>query len=417
MELQEGVNLHFIESSKFTTNRIRVRFAAAMSEKTVAGRVLLVNLLEMGNQDYPTARQLRMKLAALYGAHFSTSVSKRGRVHFVDVNISYVKSSFLLNKEDITLEIIDFLYACLFRPLTEGKAFNKKMFEVEKRNLLSFLESEVEDNFYHADVEMSRLYFNDEDIQVPRVARIDLVQKETAESVYEAYKRMLKMDRIDIFVAGEVNQLEVQNKFKNFDFTYRNPKLELEYSQDYSNIVHEKVERKVAQQSILELAYHLQVVYNDVNYPALLVFNGLFGAFSHSKLFMNVREKESLAYTIGSQVDVFSGMLKVYAGINREDRLRTMKLINREFLAIKRGQITEDDLELTKKSLTHSAMLAQDRQNNLIEQAYNEVCLGERNLTWQQWIDRINAVSIDDVVKVGKVFRLQAIYFMEGVAQ
>lgn len=417
MELQEGVNLHFIESSKFTTNRIRVRFAAAMSEKTVAGRVLLANLLEMGNQDYPTARQLRMKLAALYGAHFSTSVSKRGRVHFVDVNISYVKSSFLLNKEDITLEIIDFLYACLFRPLTEGKAFNKKMFEVEKRNLLSFLESEVEDNFYHADVEMSRLYFNDEDIQVPRVARIDLVQKETAESVYEAYKRMLKMDRIDIFIAGEVNQLEVQNKFKNFDFTYRNPKLELEYSQDYSNIVHEKVERKVAQQSILELAYHLQVVYNDVNYPALLVFNGLFGAFSHSKLFMNVREKESLAYTIGSQVDVFSGMLKVYAGINREDRLRTMKLINREFLAIKRGQITEDDLELTKKSLTHSAMLAQDRQNNLIEQAYNEVCLGERNLTWQQWIDRINAVSIDDVVKVGKVFRLQAIYFMEGVAQ
>lgn len=417
MELQEGVNLHFIESSKFTTNRIRVRFAAAMSEKTVAGRVLLANLLEMGNQDYPTARQLRMKLAALYGAHFSTSVSKRGRVHFVDVNISYVKSSFLLNKEDITLEIIDFLYACLFRPLTEGKAFNKKMFEVEKRNLLSFLESEVEDNFYHADVEMSRLYFNDEDIQVPRVARIDLVQKETAESVYEAYKRMLKMDRIDIFVAGEVNQLEVQNKFKNFDFTYRNPKLELEYSQNYSNIVHEKVERKVAQQSILELAYHLQVVYNDVNYPALLVFNGLFGAFSHSKLFMNVREKESLAYTIGSQVNIFSGMLKVYAGINREDRLRTMRLINREFLAIKRGQITEDELELTKKSLTHSATLAQDRQNNLIEQAYNEVCLGERNLTWQQWIDSINAVSIDDVLKVGKVIRLQAIYFMEGVGQ
>ena len=417
MELQEGVNLHFIESSKFTTNRIRVRFAAAMSEKTVAGRVLLANLLEMGNQDYPTARQLRMKLAALYGAHFSTSVSKRGRVHFVDVNISYVKSSFLLNKEDITLEIIDFLYACLFRPLKEGKAFNKKMFEVEKRNLLSFLESEVEDNFYHADVEMSRLYFNDEDIQVPRVARIDLVQKETAESVYEAYKRMLKMDRIDIFVAGEVNQLEVQNKFKNFDFTYRNPKLELEYSQNYSNIVHEKVERKVAQQSILELAYHLQVVYNDVNYPALLVFNGLFGAFSHSKLFMNVREKESLAYTIGSQVNIFSGMLKVYAGINREDRLRTMRLINREFLAIKRGQITEDDLELTKKSLIHSATLAQDRQNNLIEQAYNEVCLGERNLTWQQWIDGINAVSIDDVVKVGKVIRLQTIYFMEGVAQ
>ncbi len=98
----------------------------------------------------------------------------------------------------------------------------------------------------------------------------------------------------------------------------------------------------------MELAYHLQVVYNDVNYPALMVFNGLLGAFSHSKLFMNVREKESLAYTIGSQVSIFSGMLKVYAGISRENRLRVMKLISKQLLDLKCGKFTEEELELTK---------------------------------------------------------------------
>lgn len=78
------------------------------------------------------------------------------------------------------------------------------------------------------------------------------------------------------------------------------------------------------------------------------------------------------------------------------------------------GKLTGDK-EIEVEGIVEKGI--QDRQNNLIEQAYNEVCLGERNLTWQQWIDGINAVSIDDVVKVGKVIRLQAIYFMEGVAQ
>ncbi|HFR3411425.1 EF-P 5-aminopentanol modification-associated protein YfmF [Streptococcus suis] len=417
MKLQEGVELHFIESDKFTTNRIRVRFAAEMSEQTVAGRVLVANLLEMGNQDYPSAQRLRMRLAELYGAHFSTSVSKRGRVHFVDLTISYINPHYLPEQEDITGEIIDFLEACLFKPLKNGSAFKEDVFAVEKNNLLSFLETEVEDNFYHADVEMSKLYYEDEAVQIPRVGRIDLVEQVTAETAFKTYSNMLRLDKIDIFVLGQVDQALVQEKFSSFSFKYRNPKLELEYQQAYSKVTRERVERKEARQSILELAYHLQVVYNDVNYPALLVFNGLLGAFSHSKLFMNVREKESLAYTIGSQISIFSGMLKIYAGINRQDKLKAIKLIRQQVMALKQGKFTEDDLNLTKNMLVHSATLAQDRQNNLLEQVYNQVTMGQRNVTLEEWIEAVNKVSREDILRVGQLVRLQAVYFMEGIKE
>ncbi|HFR3747819.1 TPA: M16 family metallopeptidase [Streptococcus suis] len=417
MKLQEGVELHFIESDKFTTNRIRVRFAAEMSEQTVAGRVLVANLLEMGNQDYPSAQRLRMRLAELYGAHFSTSVSKRGRVHFVDLTISYINPHYLPEQEDITGEIIDFLEACLFKPLKNGSAFKEDVFAVEKNNLLSFLETEVEDNFYHADVEMSKLYYEDEAVQIPRVGRIDLVEQVTAETAFKTYSNMLRLDKIDIFVLGQVDQALVQEKFSSFSFKYRNPKLELEYQQAYSKVTRERVERKEARQSILELAYHLQVVYNDVNYPALMVFNGLLGAFSHSKLFMNVREKESLAYTIGSQISIFSGMLKIYAGINRQDKLKAIKLIRQQVMALKQGKFTEDDLNLTKNMLVHSATLAQDRQNNLLEQVYNQVTMGQRNVTWGEWIEAVNKVSREDILRVGQLVRLQAVYFMEGIKE
>ncbi|NQI34907.1 insulinase family protein [Streptococcus suis] len=417
MKLQEGVELHFIESDKFTTNRIRVRFAAEMSEQTVAGRVLVANLLEMGNQDYPSAQRLRMRLAELYGAHFSTFVSKRGRVHFVDLTISYINPHYLPEQEDITGEIIDFLEACLFKPLKNGSAFKEDVFAVEKNNLLSFLETEVEDNFYHADVEMSKLYYEDEAVQIPRVGRIDLVEQVTAETAFKTYSNMLRLDKIDIFVLGQVDQALVQEKFSSFSFKYRNPKLELEYQQAYSKVTRERVERKEARQSILELAYHLQVVYNDVNYPALMVFNGLLGAFSHSKLFMNVREKESLAYTIGSQISIFSGMLKIYAGINRQDKLKAIKLIRQQVMALKQGKFTEDDLNLTKNMLVHSATLAQDRQNNLLEQVYNQVTMGQRNVTLEEWIEAVNKVSREDILRVGQLVRLQAVYFMEGIKE
>ncbi|HFI0546017.1 TPA: M16 family metallopeptidase [Streptococcus suis] len=417
MKLQEGIDLHFIETDQFTTNRIKVRFAAEMNETTVAGRVLVANILEMGNQDYPSAQAMRRRLAELYGAHFSTSVAKRGRVHMVDFTISYTNPSYLPNNEDITVAILDFLYSSLFRPLKQGQGFDQQIFEVEKKNLINFLESEVEDNFYHADVEVNKLFYQDPALQIPRVSSLDLVEKETAESVYKIYRNMLRVDKIDIFVLGTVNQDLVREKFDQFNFTYRKPKLELEYQQEYSNITREKVERKQARQSILELAYHLQVLYNDVNYPALMVFNGLLGAFSHSKLFVNIREKESLAYTIGSQVTIFSGMMKVYAGINRGDRLKVMKLISKQILDLKRGKFTEDELELTKNMLVHSATLAQDRQNNLIEQVYNQVSLGERNLTWLEWIEAVKEVSTEDIIRVGKMINLQAVYFMEGTEE
>lgn len=415
MKLQEGVDLHFIPTDQFTTNRIKIRFAAPMDPNRIAGRVLAANLLEIANQDFPTAQALRKKLAALYGARLSTTVAKRGRTHFVDVTVSYVNAQHLPNREDVTPQILDLLYSCLYNPLVKGAAFDTDFFEIEKKNLLSFLEAEVEDNYYHADVELNKLFFQEEALQIPRVGRFDLVVQETAQTAYQALQDMLKLDKIDIFIVGQVEVDTIVKGFERFSFTHRNPKLELEYHQDYSKITREKVERKAARQSILELGYSVDVLYNDVNYPALMVFNGLFGGFSHSKLFMNVREKESLAYTIGSQLTIFSGMMKVYAGIDGKNRLKTMKLINQQLLDIKKGKVTEEEILLTKNMLIHSARLAQDRPSNLLEQAYNQAVLGERYLTWQEWIEAVNQVSIDDLVRVAHLVRLQAVYFMEGV--
>lgn len=414
MEIIKGVHLHFIQSEKFKTNKIKVRFSAPMSEKTIAGRVLTASMLETSNALYPTSQAFREKLANLYGANYSTSLSRRGLVHYLDINLSFVRDQFLSRKNMLADEILDFLKASLFFPLSNGKAFDTKTFEIEKRNVLTDLEAEIENHFYHAHRELNNLFYDLPEMRIPRVATIELVEKETAETSFAAFQQMLNQDQIDFFFIGDFNEIAVREKIQEFQFSEREQPLQLSYQQNYSNITREKLEQRDVHQSIVELAYHFSSQYGDRSHLPLIVLNGLLGGFAHSKLFVNVREKESLAYTISSSFDIFSGLMRIYAGIDRANRTKTIALINRQILDLKRGHFTDEELEQTKNMLKNSILLAQDRQNTLIERAYMSSVLGKKFLSLEAWLKALENVSKADLIEAAQQLKLQAIYFMEG---
>nr|WP_152902291.1 pitrilysin family protein [Streptococcus cristatus] len=414
MEIIKGVHLHFIQSEKFKTNKIKVRFSAPMSEKTIAGRVLTASMLETSNALYPTSQAFREKLANLYGANYSTSLSRRGLVHYLDINLSFVRDQFLSRKNMLADEMLDFLKASLFFPLSNGKAFDTKTFEIEKRNVLTDLEAEIENHFYHAHRELNNLFYDLPEMRIPRVATIELVEKETAETSFTAFQQMLNQDQIDFFFIGDFNEIAVREKIQEFQFSEREQSLQLSYQQNYSNITREKLEQRDVNQSIVELAYHFSSQYGDRSHLPLIVLNGLLGGFAHSKLFVNVREKESLAYTISSNFDIFSGLMRIYAGIDRANRTKTIALINRQILDLKQGHFTDEELEQTKNMLKNSILLAQDRQNTLIERAYMSSVLGKKFLSLEAWLKALENVSKADLIEAAQQLKLQAIYFMEG---
>ena len=414
MEITKGVHLHFIQSEKFKTNKIKVRFSAPMFEKTIAGRVLTASMLETSNALYPTSQSFRGKLANLYGANFLTRLSRRGLVHYLDINLSFVRDQFLSRKNVLTDEMLEFLKASLFSPLSNGDAFDAKTFEIEKKNVLTDLEAEIENHFYHAHRKLNDLFYDLSEMRIPRVGTVELVEKETAESSFATFQQMLKEDQIDFFFIGNFNEIAVRDKIQDFHFAEREQPLELMYQQNYSNVTRENLEQREVHQSIIELAYHFSAQYGDSEHLPLIVLNGLLGGFAHSKLFVNVREKESLAYTISSNFDIFSGLMRIYAGIDRANRTKTIALINRQILDLKRGNFTDEELEQTKKMLKNSILLAQDRQNTLIERAYMSAVLGKKFLSLEAWLESLENVRKNEVIKAAQQLKLQAIYFMEG---
>ena len=414
MEITKGVRLHFIQSEKFKTNKIRVRFSAPMSKETVAGRVLTASMLETVNAVYPTSQAFRERLANLYGADYSTSLSRRGLVHYLDINLSFVRDKFLSRKNVLTDAMLDFLKASLFSPLVSQDAFDESAFEIEKKNILNDLEAEIENHFYHAHRELDKLFYEEEEMQMPRVGTIELIQKETAASSFAAFQQMLQENQIDFFFIGDFNEVAVREKIQSFNFAPRQQELQLVYQQEYSNVLREGLEQKDVHQSIIELAYHFPIQYGESEHLPLVVLNALLGGFAHSKLFVNLREKEGLAYTISSNFDIFSGMMRIYAGIDRSNRTRTVALINRQILDLKRGNFSQEELNQTKKMLKNSVLLAQDRQNTILERAYMSSVLGKKFLSLKAWLEALEQVRKDDIIKAAGLLKLQAIYFMEG---
>ena len=414
MELVKGVNLHFLQSKKFKTNKIKVRFTAPLDEDTVAARVLVACMMETANQKYPTSQLFREKLASLYGVELSTSVSKRGRVHYVDLNISFVRDDFLSKKNVLTDEVLDIIEAIFFSPLVVENHFDSDTFEVEKKNTIFDLESEIEEPYYYAHGQLNQLFFEDETIGMSRLGKVDLVRQETAQTSLSQFHQMLHFDNIDFFFIGDFNEVAIVDRVNSFEFKPRDNHLSVNYQQPFTNVVREKLEQKQNQQSILELGYHFSTQYGESLHIPLVVLNGMLGAFSHSRLFQVIREKEGLAYTISSHFDIFTGFMRVFAGIDKGSRTKVMTLIMKQLNDLKRGKFTESELQLTKEMLINTTLLAQDRQNTLIEREYLKTMLGKKVLSLEEWLESINKVSKEEIIETAKTINLQSVYFMEG---
>lgn len=413
MKIVEGVQLHLIKTEKFKTNHITLRFSGDLSQKLVAKRVLVAQMLATANEDYPTAKEFREKLADLYGASLSTNVSVKGKVHIVDIDITFIQDIYAFQGEKILEEVIDLLKGILFSPLLSVAQYQPRVFEVEKTNLMNYLESDKEDSFYYGSLQLKELFFKDTDLQVSKYGTADLVDKETAYTSYQEFHKMLMEDQIDIYILGQFDDYKVVQLFHQFPFEPRKKELSFYYQQEYSNIISEKIDKKLLNQSILELAYYFPSENFKEDYYALTVLNGLLGSYAHSRLFTKIRETEGIAYSIGSKIDRYSGLLEIYAGIDKKDKTKALQLIVKEINDIKMGRFSSQLVEKTKLMLQTNGSLSEDYCKALVDSSYTQSYI-DNDFSLELWLRKIKSVKKMDIIKAANHLKLQAVYFLEA---
>ena len=415
IELVKGVNLNIIPSKQFKTTRIFISFVKNIeSKKELAERALLANYLEMCSQNYPTQIDIARKLSQMYGASFGSSVDRRGNYQLINFSIDYIESKYLAGNEDLLSEVIEFLKEIIFNPLRvgENKNFDEETFTRQKNNTITYLKSIKEDKQAYAAAKLRKLYFDNEIQQVPSFGESEDVEKLTISDVMDAYQKMLNTDRVEVMISGDVNTDEVINKFSVLPFKVRNiSRASMSYTQEIKQEIVTQIDEEPLSQSKFDMAFRLPVVYRGDLHYAALVFNSLFGGSALSLLFTVVREKMSMAYYANSNFDPFRQLLVVQTGISYTNKDKVQELILEQLERLRKGDFEDELLEQNKNNLISSYISRLDSQTSALLRAQSAALTGI-NVTVEEWLDNLQSVTKDDVMKVAKMVELQATYML-----
>ena len=415
IELVKGVNLNIIPSKQFKTTRIFISFIKNIeSKKELAERALLANYLEMCSQNYPTQIDIARKLSQMYGASFGSSVDRRGNYQLINFSIDYIEGKYLVGNEDLLSEVIEFLKEIIFNPLkvVENKNFDEETFTRQKNNTITYLNSIKEDKQAYATAKLRKLYFDNEIQQVPSFGESEDVEKLTISDVMDAYQKMLNTDRVEVMISGDVNTDEVINKFSVLPFKVRNiSRASMSYTQEIKQEIVTQIDEEPLSQSKFDMAFRLPVVYRGDLHYAALVFNSLFGGSALSLLFTVVREKMSMAYYANSNFDPFRQLLVVQTGISYTNKDKVQELILEQLERLRKGDFEDELLEQNKNNLISSYISRLDSQTSALLRAQSAALTGI-NVTVEEWLDNLQSVTKDDVMKVAKMVELQATYML-----
>ncbi|WP_057876276.1 EF-P 5-aminopentanol modification-associated protein YfmF [Liquorilactobacillus aquaticus] len=413
-EIRSGMGLTVTPTKKFKTTRIAIALIEPLDSKSLTKRMLLANVLEAASEHFPTQKAVAEKLSKMYGAGFGITVERRGNVHILNCVFDCVNERYLDAEEGLLDEAFAFLKQCIFEPLVSNEEFDQATFERQKKNLGFYMQTVRDDKQLYAALSLQKIYFADEAQRTPSFGTYEQLKKITPKALYSYYTECIRNDQIEIVVSGNVDEKKCEELARALPFTERQEfNGSLFYNQRQNFEINEEVEHQTVVQGKLDLAYSLPVYYRTADYYAALVFNGIFGGLPLSKLFMNVREKASLAYYANSSYDSFRGFVSVQTGIQAKNRNAVQTIISKQLEDIKNGQITQREFQDTKKALQSSFLSRLDSPTNNLDQKLVNV-LTREEISVQGWQTALEAVCFEDVVEVAQKTELQSIYFLDG---
>lgn len=408
-----GLRVHIIPTDKYKTNTFVFRFKAPLNEETVTERALLPYVLQSATEKLPSVIRLRQYLEELYGSSLAVDVSKKGEDHIISIYVDIANEVYLHDAPPLFEKALSMLSDIVLHPATEGNGFLSSIVESEKRALLQRIEATYDDKMRYANERLIEEMCKVEPYRLSANGKKESVTSITNESLYQYYQKVLAEDEMDLYIIGDISENAVDLVSKYFSISVRPVRERNVLLHRRNNEEKEVVEKQELKQSKLHIGYRTFVTYKDEDYFALQLFNGLFGGFSHSKLFVNVREKNSLAYYAASRFESHKGLLFVMSGIEAKNYEKAVEIIKEQMLTMQNGEFSEEEIHQTKSVIQNQILEAIDTPRGFVEMLYHGI-ISDRTRPVEEWLTGIESVTKEEIVKVAENIELDTIYFLQG---
>lgn len=411
LQLQSGVELSIWPTDKFKTITCKLCFHRPLDENATA-TALLPFVFQRGTTKWTTTQEIAKHMADLYGALYSSDVMKIGENLLPGVELAVVNPKYISNGKNLLESGLETLVQLACYPyMPEGQLYEDYVVQ-EKRAMHERISGLINNKRSYARQRFYQAMFTGENYRRFKYGTEEDLASITAQGLTAHWEEVYRTSPIYIFVVGEVDPdrvaelLQGQLPKRDSADIRRPPDTVVNTNVEEVKVV---TETEDVNQAVLYLGYRWGITPSHPLYYSAVMANGILGAFPHSKLFVNVREKASLAYYASSRYDGTKGVMFLTAGISPENYQKTVDIMQEQVAALKRGDISNYELDATRKGLINWLTSVQDAAGTAIDRTLVST-VQRHTASLDEYIHKLKQVTKDDVVAAASQLKLDTIY-------
>ncbi|MEG0833002.1 MAG: insulinase family protein [Oscillospiraceae bacterium] len=411
-EIAKGIFLSKLDGN-YKKTALSVFLRMDTTRENVTAGALLPQLLERGTRKYRDTVELRRYLNKLYGAGLSATPMKFGSTRITEININGVAGAFV--GEPVDELRAKLLLETLFEPNASDAAFDAEWTGVEKNKLGEYIKSSINDKRTYC-LEMLEAEYCKNDVRgLPDSGLLSDIDAITPESIYDYYRSLISQSQVEIVCAGKLDGDMQSDFFNEFERVNRAPK-ELAAQAPIAKRKPVVVSRQMdVVQDKLAMLFNCGFYLCEREQAVMRVANAILGGAPTSRLFMNVREKQSLCYYCSSRIgNNTGGTLTIDVGTEKADALRARDAIEREFEVLRENGVGKKELAETKLLFKNMLTGVRDTANSYISNYYVALLKNGYPKTPEAELAELMTVTSDEICELLGKYELNTVCNIAG---
>mgnify|MGYP000283774920 FL=1 len=417
IDIKNGIKLHTIKTEKFKTNLIAVMLTTKLDRKNITKNALIPAVLRRGTKFMQTQEEINKKMEDMYGASFDCGLDKTGDNQILKFYMETVNNEFLpQDAENMIKNSIEKIFEIIFNPYLENGVFKKEYVEQEKENIKQIIDGKIDSKARYALDRCIEEMYKNEPFGLYKFGYVEDLKDINEKNLYEYYLELIKTCKIDIYISGIVDE-NIHNIIKQNENIEKLQERKPDFK-EFELVKKENEEAKEIQESMevtqgkLIIGLDVNILDKDARYK-IMIYNSLLGGSANSKLFQNVREKASLAYTASSSYYRFKNNIFINCGIDIPNYQKALEIIKKQIEDMKNGDFTDEEIENAKNGIIASIKTIDDEQDTEITYYFGQELSGTKT-SLEEYIENIQKVNKADVLEVAKQISINTIYFLKN---
>lgn len=410
--LMSGVYLTYIQERKFKTNVLSAQLIAPLEKKTAAANALLPAVLRRGTARYPDMQTLSAVLDGYYGARVSCTVRKKGENQCVGFVASFVDDHFIPGGEKLLEGVAELLGDLFCNPATRSGRFVPDYVQGERTNLIDQIRGQINDKRVYASARLMEEMCGGEPYGISRLGGEKEAEKLTPAKLHKRYAALLSTARLELFYCGSAPVQRVEQALLS---AFRDlPRAEL--APPAATMPHPaaaEVRRVTECMDVTQGKLSMGFSCTSPDYPALLLFNMIYGGSATSKLFLNVREKESLCYYASSVLHRQKNLITLSSGIEVADYQRAYDEILAQLDKARRGEIEDWEEEGARSTIRHAFRAMGDSLGQMEDFYLGRAATGSED-TIEGLAADLESVTRERMLAAAEGIALDTVYFLKN---